>query len=171
MSNPKYIGLSKMLVMFGAISALLLSTSYANWGGEEEVLFVQTSKSGSLTIINSADNSYKLDLKSFNPSVSYFSDRPYRDTGSMDVKDFITLWNQDRTGSFKNDPPNTVFIYNNDLGQHIAVIEISNPVYNSITKVMTYIVTPLEENQLEVGEFDNAVLVIDPVNDDDRMGL
>jgi hypothetical protein len=91
------------------------------------LLFVQNAGS-----ISYDEASQTLQLHDVNPSVIFFSDRPYRIAGHVLVPGFIQLWNEG-TDSFKEDPPNATLSIIEDDHVHSAVIEIASPSFNNNT--------------------------------------
>jgi hypothetical protein len=86
----------------------------------------------SLLFVQNAQNVYYdedlglLVLEDINPSVTFFSDRPYRIAGHVLVPGFIKLWDEGED-SFKDDPPNANLSILKDGQVKSAVVEIADP--------------------------------------------
>ena len=59
------------------------------------------------------------------PVVVYFSDRPYRLSGSISIETFAHQWNE-QTGVFMSDPPNGTLSILGDGGATNVVVEVSD---------------------------------------------
>jgi hypothetical protein len=69
-------------------------------------------------------------LEGVNPSVTFFSDRPYRIAGHILVPGFIQLWDEGGD-SFKDDPPNANISILEDGQVKSAVVEIADPQFKN----------------------------------------
>jgi hypothetical protein len=127
-----------------------------------EFLSIQNAKSGSLSQINAT--AYTLELNNVANKTIMFSDRPERIVETVSTSNFIGNW---ATGpnSFSTDEPNDVLIVEDtQTGQlETAVIESSNPVYDTTSNTLTY--TIMAENGTPIAlteEFGQSILVVDP---------
>lgn len=92
-----------------------------------QYLFVINAKSGK-------SDGKKLTLTGI-PTVVYFSDRPHRVAGHMDLMKFVSLWNQKE---FQADPPNASLSILNDEHEEAIVIELAEPMASDDALVFEY---------------------------------
>jgi len=138
------------------------TTTSGNMTGVVEFLSIQNAKSGSLSQINAT--AYTLELNNVANKTIMFSDRPERIVETVSTSNFIGNW---ATGpnSFSEDEPNDASIVKDtQTGQlETAVIESSNPVYDTTSNTLTY--TIMAENGTSIAlpeEFGQSILVVDP---------
>jgi hypothetical protein len=104
------------IALFGGLAATGCQT------GGESLLFVQSADSALITPVG--DDTYTLELRDVASNVTYFTDRPGRDTGTMPTDLFIERWSEGHD-SFADDPPNAaVTVADEDT---IWVIELMHP--------------------------------------------
>lgn len=111
-------------------------------------LFTMTAESG--TYVGD-----KVTLKGV-PLVVYFSDRPHRIAGHMDLEKFLDIW-ADGVDRFKNDPPNAELAIYDENGDKHPVLVISKPVVDGDN--ISYEVKVLDETIPD--SFGHATLFID----------
>lgn len=142
----------KQLGAAHAISLCLgVSSASAGDSKEPQYLFSISAKSGTYA----ADT---LTLKDV-PLVVYFTDRPQRSSGHMDLGAFVETWDEGGD-TFKKDPPNAeLSIFNGDGDKH-AVLIVDKPVVSADD--ISFDVTVL--NGDVPGAFGHATLFIDPKN-------
>ncbi len=134
-------------------------------------LFVQSAPKLQLEQDKEKPNAYKLILKDVNPSVTYFTERPYRKTYTMPTVEFIKLWEKKNKNSFLYNPPNAAvvatqknFFSKNSLLN--IVMELTDPYYNEKAKTLSYTAILLEGNLAPNTHsivFEQAFLFIDDV--------
>jgi hypothetical protein len=109
---------------------------------EEQIslLFVQTAGSGSFTPIEGKDGSYLLTLNDVSPVTIYFSDRPYRVAGHLEMERFLEVMD------FQVIPPNAAV---DVIGPHeendLVVVELCDPQYDLDEDTLKYTVSVLKE--------------------------
>ena len=107
------------------ISATALLTTSAAFAGEPDVQ-KNSSDQTSYLFIQTADvanfDGETLTLQSDAGTVTYFSDRPARTAGTIDLEAFETVWHAG-AASFAEDPPNAVLSFANG---DPAVVELSD---------------------------------------------
>ncbi len=86
-----------------------------------------------------------LTLEGVNPSVTFFSDRPYRIAGHVLIPGFIQLWDEGGD-SFKDDPPNANISILEGGKVKSAVVEIADPQFKN--NQLTYKVVKVLEGDL-----------------------
>ncbi|HYZ60628.1 MAG TPA: hypothetical protein VE544_13300 [Nitrososphaeraceae archaeon] len=129
---------------------------------EIRFLATQTAQSGTLSQINAT--TYTLELRNVSDKTILFSDRPNRIVTSQSTSDFIGNWSLGEV-SFAVDPPNAVLVLDEEEGrqQHITIIELFNPEYDTTTNTLKYDIT--SENATSSidlpHEFGQSTLVID----------
>lgn len=125
-------------------------------------LFVINSKTA---IIEKANTHYILMLRNVDPYVTYFSDRPQRNTGLMKINSFVKNWGQ--TFGKQNASPNVavegtqLHSISKDAKDTVNIITLSDPIY--MNHILTFQVTNLDKD-FPMGQLKNlkhAVLFID----------
>ncbi|MGD1837741.1 MAG: hypothetical protein ACPKPY_06755 [Nitrososphaeraceae archaeon] len=91
-----------------------------------------------------------------------FSDRPDRIVTSVSTSDFIGNWTTGED-SFAVNPPNALLIVDKIEGkQDIAIVELSNPVFDSAKKTLKYDIILDDARSIELpSEFEESTLVMD----------
>lgn len=107
-----------------------------------QLLFAQSARGGSLT--RQDDGSFLLVLENVGPTL-WFTDRPGRQSGHVATAEFVALW-AEGSASFEADPPNAAL----QVGEANYAFELTAPVYDADTRTLTYTVTPLEDETVDV---------------------
>jgi len=140
-SNQKLTRITKLIVIFGALPAIIIATrfiayaasstpapganSLITWtaGGKQsknvDVLFVQNAKK-----VTFKDG--KLVLQGVNPVTVCFTDRPARMAGHMQTSKLVPLWSQGKDSFLKDNPNATLSVFGGDNVSDL-VVELSNP--------------------------------------------
>jgi len=140
-SNQKLTRITKLIVIFGALPAIIIATrfiayaasstpapsanSLITWtaGGKQsknvDVLFVQNAKK-----VTFKDG--KLVLQGVNPVTVCFTDRPARMAGHMQTSKLVPLWSQGKDSFLKDNPNATLSVFGGDNVSDL-VMELSNP--------------------------------------------
>ena len=127
-----------------AIALLSLSSlAMANPGVTREVSFVQSARSAILIPVAGKPGEYIVKLKTAEPYISFFADRPSHVTGLISVKDYLSKWEISGDKGFKGKPPNIalesmMFDKNKQLIPVHFIGALSQPQYNSKNAIMTY---------------------------------
>ncbi|HZD34800.1 MAG TPA: hypothetical protein VE130_06305 [Nitrososphaeraceae archaeon] len=130
-------------------------------GNTTEFLSIQNAQSGSLSQIN--ETAYTLELNGVANKTIMFSDRPERIVETVSTADFVGNWSAG-PNSFAVDAPNDALIVENTQTGNLetAVIESSNPVYDTATNTLIYTITGENGTSIDLpSEFGQTVLVID----------
>ena len=123
---------------------------------------IQHATSGSLSEIN--ETAYSLELNDVSDKTILFSDRPDRIVTSVNTYDFIDNWSSG-VDSFAVDEPNAVLVAD-EIEQDVAIIELFNPVYDSIKKSLKYDVILDNTTSIDFpSEFGQTTIVMDPNNE------
>lgn len=79
-------------------------------------LFVFDGRAAELRPIKekSGNFEFRVPVESRGHFVTWFSDRPNRDSGQMDLAVFTSLWEQKGTNSFRTDKPNVALVFNDE---------------------------------------------------------
>jgi len=134
-------------------------------------LFVQSATKLQLEKNKEKPNVYKIILKNVNPSVTYFTERPYRKTYTMPTAEFIQLWEKKNKNSFLYSPPNAAVVathknfFSKDTLLNV-VMELTEPSYDEKANTLSYTAKVLEGNiapDTHAGTFEQAFLFIDDV--------
>jgi hypothetical protein len=149
----------------GTTAANANATATGNNMTEAKFLFIQVAQSGSVSEVNAT--TFTLELSDVTDRTILFSDRPDRIVSSVSTTDFVGNWS---TGpdSFAVDPPNAVLVFDDEeQRQHMAVIELFNPEYDSEANTLRYDIsavnaTTTTSTSIDLpNEFGQSTLVID----------
>lgn len=132
-----------------------------------EYLFVIHSNGGK--IIQQSDGMH---LALYNPTLTYFTDRPYRQAGHMKRQAFLNLWQQNLQNGFTKDHPNAALAGLNyqvntqkDADQAIEinkVLVLDTVTWDQKNRMLNFKTKPLyQQNQLVEGKIDDIVLFVD----------
>ena len=123
----------KSIRVFALVAGLLvpfvLSSPVASQDSNNQdnpsYLFVFEGRNATLRPEGNSRNKFTLTmpLRKADHLVTWFSDRPVRDAGHIDIEKLIQLWKIDANGGFKNDPPNVAVSF----GQETLIAEMTNP--------------------------------------------
>ena len=148
-------GVTTLLALFVSLSTSAVfalpkaqNTALKN-ADKASYLFVQSAGTVKIEASNTHSSVYKVTLKNVSPYVTYFSDRPYRNTSTMATEKFVELWHKPKGNSFLHNPPNAdlVAIQTGFFSDHKLinfVVELSQPHYDAKSKTLTYIAKPLK---------------------------
>ena len=108
-------------------------------GKTRSYLFVQNGKSG--TFVGNGDGNYTLTIDGVSSQTIYFSDRPERDAGQIDMQTYLN------SGCFnETNPPNAAIdVLNGEEGNDVVIVELLNPVYDSNAATLQYTARILED--------------------------
>lgn len=112
-------------------------------------LFVQSFRSGQIGRLTSGADTFALTLEQGLGQTIFFSNRPERKVGATPTAQFLEGMNFNAAN-----PPNAALVLEDQPGDvDIAVIELTNPTYDTSTNTATYDVKPLLDYQssLEMG--------------------
>ena len=138
----------------GALAATGLGTARAQeatpaaTSGEKTMfLFLQSFRSGTVVPKEGADGTYTLTLEQGLGQTVYFSDRPERIVGTAPTPQFL-----EGLGFAPDNPPNAALVVETAPGDtEIAVVELTNSAYETMTHTATYDVKVLAEWENELG--------------------
>jgi hypothetical protein len=88
------------------VSSLAAAGCAASKQPAPTLLFVQTAEEGTLAELDGDATAYRLTLRRAAPRAVYFTDRPYRSSGTLSNEALAAAWDPATTGSFAADPPN-----------------------------------------------------------------
>jgi hypothetical protein len=128
------VALLSAVVIAGSIGALV-SAAPAEVAGETTA-DAPPPQVPLLGVLSSGSGRYgagTLTLERVQPSAVWFTDRPTRDAGSMDIGSFLELFFRG------DDPPNAALaIAGADASGDVAIVELSDPVYRAAKKQVTF---------------------------------
>ncbi len=161
------------LVLLLSFSSTVFSQAHTRKVNHKNInyLFVQSAPKLQLEQDKTKPNVYKIILKNVNPSVTYFTERPYRKTYTMPTAEFIQLWNKKSKNSFLYNPPNAAVVatvrkfFSKDTLLNV-VMELTEPSYDENAKSLSYTAKILEGNMApntRSVKFEQAFLFIDDV--------
>jgi len=148
-SKKILIPVAAVLVLAGVAAALLFAQ--ANASAQPSFLFVYGGHNAEIIRTDGNDTQFELvvPIESEESLVTWFTDRPDRDAGTLTYKEFVGIFTEGGSDSFKNDPPNVAISYNGNTV--IAVMtepEITTSNDNSVAfrATFTLIDNPQDEN-------------------------
>lgn len=93
------------IIAFGAMMLSMLNHSMAAADTDNtNLLFVVSAKSASIKALPEKPGQFQLTLQGVNPKATYFSDRPKREAGRMDLTTLVRQWQPGQ--AFAKTPPN-----------------------------------------------------------------
>lgn len=144
------------------LSILLLTMSSLCFATKGGYLFFQSSSDAH--IIKTIENHYTLTINDPSNFVTYFSDRPMRQSGLMKLSEFLALWsNKAIKNNFAVNPPNIAIDMVTDQGvrQHTIAIA-THPVYKDGR--LSYQLQVLKSKELEEGKLQHVALFFDGIH-------
>ncbi len=171
--SPKNLSTVLSLLLLVLFSSTALSHPQAQTTERKNInyLFVQSAPKLQVEQDKEKPDIYTVLLKNVNPSVTYFTERPYRKTYTMPTSEFIKLWEKKKKNSFLYNPPNAAIVatqrkfFEKDTLLNV-VMELTNPHYDEKAKTLSYTAKLLEGNMApntHLITFDQAFLFIDDV--------
>ena len=147
----------KKLVWF-----LFFVISGVSFASSNNYLFFQTASKAK--IVKVKDEQYVLTIKNADDYVSYFSDRPKRQAGSISLKEFINMWsNKTIKNNFAVSPPNAAIIVVTKAGERKkVVVEVTNPILQK--NRLSYDLKAIEAHPLPTGELKHVTLFFDDIS-------
>ena len=133
--------------------ALLLLIPSLSWGGSDKTSWL---------LVHTSSTAYYEDNQMINIPLSKdifaFSDRPNRKYLYLNAKEFISLWDINKEGSFHSDPPNAViaWTYNKQIQEAEIIIDNVVSTENGV-RYLFRIIT----GQIPKGELSNVSIFID----------
>jgi hypothetical protein len=121
-----------------ALSSLSLASNTQDKPG---ALFTQLAQTASITTNPHHPDWKTLTLKGVSPKTVWFTERPHRLSGQVTTQQFVNQWAKG-PNNFEENNPNASMVYildNKRPATHkIAVIQLSNPIYNPKTHDLSY---------------------------------
>jgi len=141
--------ISLIFLMVVTISAFAAN----NNASKPSYLFVQTARFATLKPDSRHPGDYILVLHDIPKYVTYFTDRPQRISGLINVIDFLQEWQQNTKDNFTQDAPNVDvrgiklhwLFHSKDTS---IVVSLSNPSYDVGERTMTYTAKPVPGTQM-----------------------
>ena len=87
----------------------------------EMVLYALTAASGSLKEIPGSDGNFVMSLQRPSRQVTWFTDRPVRDSGFIPTVEFTKQW---KSTNFVTDPPNVALVMRNPSGRTDTLVAV-----------------------------------------------
>lgn len=155
--------IKRILVILLTASMLAGSAFAVSAKKNVTVVYVQNAKSSELKADAKHPNVLQLTLHKPESHVSYFSDRPQRLTGIVELQQFLSLWDDKSKAKFMQNPPNVAI----ETKKSNLIGMLSNPSYNSKTGDLTFTFTPIKPLPAEFKygkDLGYTVLFIDDVS-------
>ena len=116
----------------------------------DRYLFVQSAHKASIQIKDKAAGTYTITLHDIPGYVTAFTERPSKKTEAISIEKFLNLWANNSKESFKHKPPNVdingVIESSNTEDPINFLVELTEPLYNSQEKTLTYTMKALTGN-------------------------
>ena len=165
--NKLFFGLSLGAMSLGAISGCSYMSHDKNMGmmhqhkhmHKNKSLFVLTAREADIT--KADKDAYKLELSNTVDQVLWFSDRPERKAGHVDVKEMVSNWNN----IFHKEDPNAALTHISLEGKDDSgvtkgnAMELSNPRFEGANLVFDVVL--LKGDHVDIGKLHNVSLFID----------
>jgi hypothetical protein len=123
-------------VMLSMAACATISTTTSTASDKTQLMFVQIAED---LKVDPATSTFR--LVKVNQQTLYFSDRPQRLAGHINMTSYLKEWtSQAGTDNFKADPPNAVLsVYERGKSDNtIAVVKIMNPVVDGADLIYSY---------------------------------
>ncbi|CAB4565677.1 unannotated protein [freshwater metagenome] len=149
--TPKKILIPVVAVLVLAGVAMALLFAQANASAQPSLLFVYGGQNAEIIRSDGSDTQFELvvPIESEESLVTWFTDRPNRDAGTLTYKEFVGIFTESGSDSFKNDPPNVAIEYNgNTVIAEMTEPEITTSNDNSVAfrATFTLIDNPQDQN-------------------------
>ncbi len=116
-------------------------------GKTTSYLFVQNATSG--TFVSNGDETYTLTMNGVSSQTIYFSDRPERKVGQIEMQTFL-----DTMCFASPNPPNAAIeIMNGAEDNDVIIAELLNPVYNNNAATLQYTARILKDANHSIADF------------------
>ena len=138
-------------IAFSLIMGAVQAGAQQDENAAESRLFVKLAQEATL-----ADGI--LTLHDVDESVLWFTDRPFRDSGSMDIAHLIDAWD-DGGDSFADDPPNAVLSGMSVNGEVAIVVVLMAPRYENNALSFRFVAI----SEVLPGHLSNVALMIDDI--------
>ncbi|RUR19205.1 hypothetical protein ELY21_04770 [Legionella sp. km535] len=131
------------------------------FSADKSYLFFQTATDGSLEKMN--NNHYVLTIKQAPKYVNYFSERPARTTGIINLNEFNSFWtNKNIKNDFKSNPPNAAIVLVDAQGNRQDFVAImTNPQLSK--ELLTYDLQPINSKNVPTGQFKYLLMFVDNI--------
>ncbi len=160
---------STLLLHFKILSIVLgilvVVLSYTSWKLMQspkppvELFFTQTAQSAEIALEGNGNNVYHITLDKVPDKVSFISNSPYRDFGTVSTTTFVEFLKHE----FAKDYPNASLVGYDPSGTvHSYKIEIVDALYNSSAKQLIYTVRMLS-SQPPAADLSDTTLFIDSI--------
>lgn len=115
--------------------------------GTQSDLFVLTAQAAVIQLKPGTENEYILQLKYLETPLTYFTDRPDRVAGTMNVDELLEMWKANKLNTKDNQPNVSVVGYSRFVDKaQIYVFKVMQPVYNEKTRTLTFDGTIIGDN-------------------------
>ena len=157
-------------IIFILLTLFIFSTTAFANNKAPNYLFVQSSDTAVLKVVDAKKGLYTLTLNNIPPHVTYFSDRPDRTIGLMKTSAFFNLWQKNKNNSFGQVPPNVnvegikfhQLLNEKDVN---TTVTVKNPRYdqknNSVIYDMVVLGADKDALSKQEGTLHHVVLVFD----------
>lgn len=144
------------------LSILLFVLSGLSFAIESNYLFLQGASEGSIHQLEK--NIYLITFKKSDDYVSYFTDRPARESGMVKLNEFLNLWRDKKIkNNFADNPPNVAMMIVTSKGQRYNAIGIVTKPVNKNGEV-SYHVQPIDKKPLPIGKLSYIGFFFDDIS-------
>lgn len=164
-------GLTKSFTFIAVMFLIVATIGCDNDDGEQSVdnddgefvsaLFVFTAESGTITPLEDGlDGEFEITLEGVTPSMTFFSDRPERAAGTVEMQEGLDLI------EFEQVPPNATLVAQETIGTaEQPVFELTDPFYDAPSGVVGFRGLLLDpQANVPEGDLSDLALFIDEIN-------
>ncbi|MBN1684906.1 MAG: hypothetical protein JW855_05715 [Gammaproteobacteria bacterium] len=128
------------------------ATTNAEQFSQVNLIFLQSATAGELRESTLHEGYYQLTLYNVAPYITYFTQRPNRNSGIVPLQNFVKAWNVG-PNSFQDNNPNAVIVagqINDTINKNTPPLlaALSNPQYDMNKNVLQFLVKPLSTQKL-----------------------
>lgn len=131
-----------------------------------DFIYIQQAKVAELSLNPNRLGHYILKVSGNDKTLVYFSDKPERIAGTVNLNQFVKMWQNN--AKLSEDNPNAVISYvefhaTKEEGAGVDVLQLSNPHYDVAQDAIIFNAKPLHEYEVLTGKFDNVVIIYDGI--------
>ena len=157
------LAFAAIVVIAGAGAIVVFSDSESPAHGRpkaEPLLFVLTSRSGSLVPERAHPRRFTLTLRGISRQTVWFADRPARASGSLGTAPFMRVW--PRLG-FAQDPPNAALVFQHgETDGDRVIVELRAPRYDAARGTLAFAARWIEPSTVRSGNLAEHAKHVDP---------
>lgn len=122
------------------LAAMLATTACSATEIQPLILLVANGQSGTFTAIEDQSDSYALTLDGVEPTMVWFTDRPEREAGTVDLQTALTKLYEDASVGAPNA---ALAIADPAAGSDVVIVELTEPRYDAASRKLEFTATIL----------------------------